>query len=1077
MDQVPASNAGTDTDPIKPGVPNTTTKLIQVPLCEYDYFRRIDLICFTCNKAIRGSYITAVGRKYHPEHFYCEICHKVFETEDYYEHEGQIYCHYHYSRIYAAHCESCKSAILKQYVEMHRGGKEQQWHPECFMIHKFWGVDVTVDCIGLDNLPASLIEIAKADEKVMTPKILFEVEHRLEQMMMFIWMTLSEFEESCAACISDMLHSATIDDKLQGLLAAGKLVLKIDCLFKGINVLNDYANSCHIQIDYDSDRYRSLSALTKEPRSLSSKLMSYLTFLRDTTKTKLATSKYSRELLSLISTMAHYIKLISRNSLMHALEYNRLTKSTLATDKYLREVSVHDLVPKDVFPNLEISAKAKDQCSECGKSIEARCFQFDEMRWHPECLRCSKCGKSLANSSVINELAFNRGKSSILCESCASEDVDAMTGFHEVSKYSQLVYLLKIALVRSKYAMQKRGLIEKHGKDAGLQPNDRYSLQVSDIKRMRSLRQNRKIGNATNEIRKSIILEAPEGFVADQEEADDRNIIPELPEEEEVNKSEEAPGNRTPKNYIPGAASHSIREIRDSDSRTNSIISAHSTMFLKKNRSLGRKGSKRLRIEDVPMNAKPTNVNLDETSNLLKNEKGLTLDDIPRIVSSEQAREYRPNAFRFQKRNYETAASTIPASKSVQKRISDVPSTISIPLNEARSRDSSIQSSMLTTEAENSTVTVIASDYPKPFVSNVKSDGVAVAATVSAHLSASAVSGSHDKRFSELTPIQHDYMRHVAAFSLHKILGDELTLEDCLSFIDIRKNPSFWGKIFGSSKKNSYNDLHKVFGVPLEAVAVKYGIDSDLGIGPEKLRIPTLVDELINAMHTKDLSAEGVFRLNGNIRRLKKLMTSIDEHPDAVPDLYSENAIQLAALLKKFARGLPNPLLTFKLYDVFILSQKFAEEPKKRDKILKLAYCMLPKVYRDLTEVLLSFLNWVATFSHIDEETGSKMDIHNLATVLTPNILYSRPKITNKMPDSADLIPNGENHFLAIEVVNTMIENHDDLSIIPTDLLKLYKKAGLDAIAPSKDGFTTKEIIAKCRAAYDKKPSILEKIV
>lgn len=62
-------------------------------------------------------------------------------------------------------------------------------------------------------------------------------------------------------------------------------------------------------------------------------------------------------------------------------------------------------------------------------------------------------------------------------------------------------------------------------------------------------------------------------------------------------------------------------------------------------------------------------------------------------------------------------------------------------------------------------------------------------------------------------------------------------------------------------------------------------------------------------------------------------------------------------------------------------------------------------------EILFSFLNWVASFSHIDEESGSKMDIHNLATVITPNILYSSKKAEAGMDDS----------FLAIEAVHTLI--------------------------------------------------------
>lgn len=69
-----------------------------------------------------------------------------------------------------------------------------------------------------------------------------------------------------------------------------------------------------------------------------------------------------------------------------------------------------------------------------------------------------------------------------------------------------------------------------------------------------------------------------------------------------------------------------------------------------------------------------------------------------------------------------------------------------------------------------------------------------------------------------------------------------------------------------------------------------------------------------------DMSVEGVFRKNGNIRRLKELSESIDKDPSAV-NLSEDNPVQVAALLKKFLRDLPDPLLTFKLHRLFIVSQ------------------------------------------------------------------------------------------------------------------------------------------------------------
>lgn len=69
-----------------------------------------------------------------------------------------------------------------------------------------------------------------------------------------------------------------------------------------------------------------------------------------------------------------------------------------------------------------------------------------------------------------------------------------------------------------------------------------------------------------------------------------------------------------------------------------------------------------------------------------------------------------------------------------------------------------------------------------------------------------------------------------------------------------------------------------------------------------------------------DMSVEGIFRKNGNIRRLRDLTDAIDRDPLSV-DLSQDNPVQLAALLKKFLRDLPDPLMTYKLHRLFVSSQ------------------------------------------------------------------------------------------------------------------------------------------------------------
>jgi hypothetical protein len=71
-------------------------------------------------------------------------------------------------------------------------------------------------------------------------------------------------------------------------------------------------------------------------------------------------------------------------------------------------------------------------------------------------------------------------------------------------------------------------------------------------------------------------------------------------------------------------------------------------------------------------------------------------------------------------------------------------------------------------------------------------------------------------------------------------------------------------------------------------------------------------------------------------------------------------------------------------------------------------------------EILFSFLVWASSFSQVDEESGSKMDTHNLATVITPNILKEKSAVVGQ----------DENSFLAIEVINTLIEYNDEMCLV-----------------------------------------------
>lgn len=1042
----------------------------QVALCEYDYFKKLDLICYVCNSALRGPYITALGNKYHLEHFRCNVCQRVFESdESYYEHDNNIYCHFHYSKLYASHCEGCQSSIVKQFVELFRGGRNQHWHPECYMVHKFWNVCITPDSVGLQklfDLPDDVLnglKLVKDDNEShisVDSAMLMSIEQQIEQVVLKCWVTLSGYEEITAKCISDMLLCACTGNKFNGIVVTGKLVLNVEVLFNALDYVILMCKSSHEllhkkfgtppnkdDLESSSTEEEYFQMLKKEPRNITGKIMSYLAILRKSDHIAKSGS-LSAELLSVITGCAHYLKLLIRLGLYNALKLNRLYGTTNAIEKFLQLTSEHEaisLLAGDsktqlslINSKLTIPASSTDACSSCAKSIEKSCLKLDNNRWHVRCFVCSLCKRTIP-SIEASETKFDVIHQSIVCRECPCEHFD--TGFHLVSDLSQLIYLLKIALFRSRSVMKvdltkvPRSYLSDSQSDTDTVDvaQDNYSQTLNDVTSLRSKRQSQKLSKSIKKkARKSIIVEAPEADKARKEDIKTHPL---------GMKSSGVGTNDTSRSSGINDETTIADELNDLsfDSQTSKQQGSRKTSSASQlsynpggdeNLSVTRKS---LKIRDEPQR-QTTNTHLDRTSDLLKNEKSLTLDDIPRIVAAEQAREQRPNAFKHHNSLYQRQ--TAPHRLKATGHTSTVVTPTGVLDN------------------------ILNTSQPHP------EEPVAV---------------RKQKYYSELTKDEHFIIRHIAVEALSHISKSYSNKEELLSLIQTKKQPTFWDKFKFGGGDGKKDKVMAVFGVDLQVLTKKYGIDSDLGVGPSKLRIPIVVDDIIAALRQKDMSVEGIFRLNGNIKKLRELTEQINKNPLKSPDFSIQNAVQLAALMKKWLRELPNPLLTFGLYDMWVSSQRQVN-PVLRKRVLQLTYCMLPRSHRNLVEVLLYFFSWVASFSEIDEETGSKMDIHNLATVIAPNILISKQSSNSSSGNSSNSGTNnsdsqqasGDNYFLAIEVVNQLIEQHEEFSIIPLDILEFYEKCGFDKFDSTKKEITTRDVMIKIDKELKEKPDYFD---
>ena len=87
------------------------------PYCEYCYHEMRGAPCAGCGKPISGRCITAMFRKFHPEHFVCSFCLKQLNKGTFKEQDDKPYCHGCFDRLFGWNARStspllCTSKFL-----------------------------------------------------------------------------------------------------------------------------------------------------------------------------------------------------------------------------------------------------------------------------------------------------------------------------------------------------------------------------------------------------------------------------------------------------------------------------------------------------------------------------------------------------------------------------------------------------------------------------------------------------------------------------------------------------------------------------------------------------------------------------------------------------------------------------------------------------------------------------------------------------------------------------------------------------------------------------------------------------
>jgi len=191
----------------------------------------------------------------------------------------------------------------------------------------------------------------------------------------------------------------------------------------------------------------------------------------------------------------------------------------------------------------------------------------------------------------------------------------------------------------------------------------------------------------------------------------------------------------------------------------------------------------------------------------------------------------------------------------------------------------------------------------------------------------------------------------------------------------------------------------KVFGAPL---------DDDCSH-----ELPYVMTHCISYIDKLGITVPGIFRLSGHMGLINELKHRFDKGEQV--DLFSEQGVDVhavAGLLKMYFRELPEPLLTFDLYDMFLAAISIKDAPTK--------LMQTKKVLEFLPSVNLTVVLYLITFLHrvCENSKQNLMPPSNIAIVFAPNLLKDR---------SDDLQIMVEDAPFATELLVFFIEHYMDL--------------------------------------------------
>ncbi|XP_020567817.1 unconventional myosin-IXa isoform X4 [Oryzias latipes] len=166
----------------------------------------------------------------------------------------------------------------------------------------------------------------------------------------------------------------------------------------------------------------------------------------------------------------------------------------------------------------------------------------------------------------------------------------------------------------------------------------------------------------------------------------------------------------------------------------------------------------------------------------------------------------------------------------------------------------------------------------------------------------------------------------------------------------------------------------------------QFGVDISHLTNEEKT-VPLVVEKLINYIEMHGIYTEGIYRKPGSANKIKELRLGLDNDVDGI-NLDDYNIHVIASVFKQWLRDLPNPLMTFELYEEFV--RAMGSQDKKE--IIRGVYSIIDQLSRTHLNTLERLIFHLVRIA-LQEDTN-RMSANALAIVFAPCIL--------RCPDTID---------------------------------------------------------------------------